>query len=241
MIFTLANIKGGSSKSTTAIHLADALSARGKVLIVDMDPQGSVTEFFFPGASAQELEKGNSFTLMQGASTLAESLHPGLFVDVVPSVLDLCTLGNLAARQPAKILKRLRAALEGSGYAHVVIDTPGSLGAELTSSLVAADCVLIPVTPSVWTAKAVGLVLGEMQEAQELAGRKAKTAIVPTMFGKSKAHEEILSSLKGASMRILSHIPRSATIQKKTESGERIKAGSARQSFETLASEVTRL
>jgi len=93
----------------------------------------------------------------------------------------------------------------------------------------------------VWTAKAVSLVLGEIKEAEDIAGRRIRKAIVPTMFGKSKSHEEILASLKEASMRILAHIPRFATIQKQTESGGRLKPGAARVAFAGLAEEVARL
>lgn len=46
MILTISNLKGGSSKTTTAAYLAHALAEQGyRVLVVDADPQGSITRW----------------------------------------------------------------------------------------------------------------------------------------------------------------------------------------------------
>jgi chromosome partitioning protein len=69
-VITVSNIKGGSAKSTTAIHLADALSRRGKTLVIDMDMQADLTDFFLPDVSLEMLEVHNIMTLLLGRSKI---------------------------------------------------------------------------------------------------------------------------------------------------------------------------
>ena len=59
-IITVANIKGGSAKSATSINLALELSKSEKVLVIDFDPQSSLTDFFERNTDISELQKANS-------------------------------------------------------------------------------------------------------------------------------------------------------------------------------------
>lgn len=238
--YAIANIKGGSAKSTTAVHLSDALSRFGKGLLIDMDPQADATDFLWPDASLEELNKGNTMSLLRGETTLDESLHPSLFVDLIPAIIDLADLSSLTMRQPA-ILSKLKKALAKTSYAWAVIDTPGAIGAELTASLIAADVILIPVTPSKWAVRAVMLLLRELENARD---KKAPAYVIPVMFGKSERDLTILSMLEELPgiKKILPTIPKSSAIQNRTEANERLKETSTPgQSFADLAKVVNKL
>lgn len=241
-IISIANIKGGSTKSTTAIHLCDALSREARTLAVDMDCQADLSDFFLPDLSIEELENGNTFTLLTGETTLKESIHKTSVCDLIPGILDLAELTTRASSNPA-IFTRLKNALNDSEYSYTVIDTPGSLGTEVAISLIASDIVLIPVTPSKWALRAVRMIQNEIKNTSEVSGKKPKAFIIPAMFGKSKRDEELLEMLRQVKdFKMLKDIPKSASIQSRTENREKLKTDSeAYEAFTILANEIINL
>jgi len=196
-VITVSNIKGGSAKSTTAIHLADALSRRGKTLVIDMDMQADLTDFFLPDVSLEMLEVHNIMTLLLGRSKIEDVILKRTPIDVIPATLSLAKLMRIT--QDAIFLSEgLKRALDTvkNIYQYVVIDTPGSAKYELTSALYSAHLVLIPVTPSKWAIRAVNLLLDEIGDTETLFTSKKRTAFLPSLFGISKKHREILERLK---------------------------------------------
>jgi chromosome partitioning protein len=102
----VVNLKGGTSKTTSATALAMQLSARGRTLLVDADPQGSALAWS------------------------EEASFP--FPTIGLPVRDL----------------HVRLIQLGADYDHIVIDTPPGIPPIVRSSVLAADTVLIPLSPS---------------------------------------------------------------------------------------------
>lgn len=201
-----------------------------------MDMQADVTDFYLPDVSAEELDRGNIYKLLVGEATLSVSIFRSPVVDILPGTIELSKL-NAKLYQNASILKKLDFFLRATDYDFVVIDTPGSARAELSISLASSDYVLIPVTPSKWAIRAVNLLIDEIHNSASLTGRNHRLAFVPTLFGHSKKHQEILEGLRGITeIPCLGEIPKSESIKTRTEKNQFLNKGSnGWKAFEALA------
>lgn len=158
-ITTIANDKGGVSKSLTTVQLAGALARRRlRVLVVDMDPQANATRRLGigwddenPYVSMAEVIKADQPGVGEeavlpcgwvdgaGAPTVEAE-----YIDVLPSRYDLLNRETEAGVIGAS--RRLKKALEGwtERYDVVLIDTAPSLGHITQMAFAASDTVLIP-------------------------------------------------------------------------------------------------
>ena len=156
---TVANFKGGVAKTTTAVTLAQGLSMRGhKVLLVDLDPQGSATTLFgFLPDTDVELDN-TAATLFTGDE---DDLQYAFRKTYWPSIDLVCAAPLLFGSEfvlPARQAKDpgfefwriLDYGLDTARdtYDVIVIDTPPSLSYLTINALMAADGVIMPLPPS---------------------------------------------------------------------------------------------
>ena len=140
----VANRKGGTSKTTTVVSFAAILGELGhRVLVVDVDPQGSATDWLATRPADVELAD-----VFRGEASIVDAIQPSTAegVDLVPGGLGV----ELAIQDEPGRETLLRIALEAvpaDAYAFVLLDSPPALGILSVSALVAADEVLVPVTP----------------------------------------------------------------------------------------------
>ena len=156
-IIQLMNFKGGSAKSTSAIHLCHYLALNGyRVLAVDLDPQGSLTGFCgiqteleFDGASVYDALRYDDPVPMSDA--IVETYFPGL--DLAPARLVLSefeTETAVHAGRGVAFFDKLNQAIKSVEHEYdvVVIDSPPALGFLTLTGLYAATSVIVPMTPS---------------------------------------------------------------------------------------------
>lgn len=150
-VIAISNQKGGVGKTTTTVNLGIGLARQGKkVLVIDADPQGSLTASL---GYVEPDEIGITLATMMTAVINGEEidlidgiLHHKENVDLLPSNIELSALevmmGNVMSRE--LIMKDYIEAVRNK-YDYILIDCMPSLGMMTINALVAADSVLIPV------------------------------------------------------------------------------------------------
>lgn len=166
-VIAVANQKGGSGKTTTARSLAASLAERGRtVLMIDFDPQASLTE----GCGVElTSSSGTTYHVLKESVRLADILlKVEERVDLAPTNIHLAA-AELELVPKHRREDKLRNALRPvrDSYDYVLIDCPPSFGLLTVNALSAADRVLIPMTCDYFTLLGVRLLLETVRDIQQ--------------------------------------------------------------------------
>lgn len=195
-IIAVANQKGGCGKTTTAVNLAAYLALKDKrILLVDLDPQGSSTRHM----GITELDDTMYDVMMKGLDIKAlarNTMIPGL--DIAPTnnflgkaELELAT--KLTARE--SVLRPKLRALDN--YDYVIIDTPPTLGFLTLNALVASDIVLIPIQTEFFAVMGLSMILDLLQLIENDLGYTIQKKYLLTIYDpRTKMSKEVATQVR---------------------------------------------
>jgi chromosome partitioning protein len=196
-IIAIANQKGGVGKTPTTVNVAFALARAGyKILLVDLDPQGSLSEYFLADqADIQEVTVYNALSDLQRIDPLAITAHIALLPahdELAGAELELPSKVN-SQKRLAKVLSFYQGAFD-----FCLLDCPPSLGILTINALASAHQVVIPVKTEISAERALKRIKNTIKDIQEsdLNGTLAIWGILPTIYDSRKAHhKEVLQAL----------------------------------------------
>jgi chromosome partitioning protein len=211
-IITIANEKGGVGKTTTAVNLAAGLALRlaesdganGRVLLIDMDPQGHALLSTAYGHHSETTNQSLPALLTETPPPSIQKIikrssnHPNLYI--LPSnrsgmVEASRILPTLMANE-----SRLNRALEpiANAFNYIVIDTPPTSGDLLVNALVAATHVLIPIETSYLGVSGLMELQKTIEQVRTIFQPTLKIiGYLPTLCEEKRAEtQEILAELK---------------------------------------------
>ena len=207
----IANQKGGTAKTTTAINLSAGLARRGhRVLLVDMDPQANASAVFL----------GAEFTLNPSLSQtttyevlIRETPSPQALQEIklesnkeypneaafylLPSHVRLAATGMELPTLPHRE-HRLTHALKTieHDYDFMIFDCPPTLGALTINALMAAREVIIPVEPGFFSIIGIGLLHQTISDLKAVNRGLKLLGVLPTLQDRTNESRETEETLQ---------------------------------------------
>lgn len=198
-VLTFANQKGGVAKTTSTFNVGAALAKRGnKVLMIDLDPQASLT--IYAGLEPYEQEqtivdvmKRQNMDVQAAIVNIRENL------DIITSRIELSAVENELLSRTARelILSRALASVKAS-YDYIVIDCPPQLSTLTINALACTDKVIIPCKTDYLAYRGLKQLLETVETVRSYFKPDLEVSgLLATMFeSRAKDDNEILALLR---------------------------------------------
>ena len=232
------NLKGGVAKTTTVINMAAILADMGReVLVIDADPQANLTTFYgyrdpdkLCGSTLAELLNPDAPSRSDSAEDyIQETAAPG--ISLLPASIDLIR-ADIASIQRGGAVKSIEMLLQNlnedaffdngmpeggcDAFDHVLIDCPPSFTAASVAAIYAADDVIIPVEPDLFSITGMTTLLKQIESVRDIQPRIRVAGVLITKWHNSPACVQGEAALRAARVPVFRQVIRRS--EKVTES-----------------------
>lgn len=219
---SISNMKGGVGKTTTAGHLAYLLSQKGKTCLVDVDPQGNASQWFLTKPLDYELADVLSGDVETAAAL--QELKEGFYI--LPTKGKDGRLRNYAEvklNEEPYIFDDLKQVIEGLGFQYLVFDMSPALNKLERAVLAAADEVIIPITPEMFSVAGILTFTHELNKIKKNLRLNiiSEKIIVNNINMSFKIHKDALEALQENNYNIFT-VPQDTEIKKCQESNKTV-------------------
>ena len=187
-IWSIANQKGGVGKTTSVVALGGLLAERGaRVLLIDLDPHGSLTSYFRYDPDSLETSLYDLFfnQRCKDLDFIHQVIRPTSRkgVDLLPATTALATLERQVSGQDGMglVLAKTLAQL-WDDYDYALLDTPPILGVLLVNALAACQRLVIPTQTEHLALKGLERMVHTLKMVMSSQNRQLPYTIVPTLF-----------------------------------------------------------
>jgi chromosome partitioning protein len=206
----MSNLRAGVGKTSLTLSLGTTLAERGhRVLLVDLDPQSSLTVACgVEDAADANLSQviGNTIPGRVPLWDILKEIVPGNYIFLAPADISLAhSEYGLTSRMARETVLKQTLKDVTQNFDFILIDCPSSLGLLTLNGLASADSILVPTQPHLSHMRGLWLFLGTMERIKrELNPELSLMGILLTYFNPSLPHHQtVLSTMKAGGLPIL--------------------------------------
>ncbi|ACN52621.1 ParA family protein [Borreliella valaisiana] len=166
-IITIASIKGGVGKSTTALMFTNILSKKNhKTLLIDLDPQASSTSFYIKIIKKKNLKLTdiNIYKVFKKEIDIENStIKINDNIDFIASHINLSKFNEESISLKENLLKIFLSFIQNR-YDFIIMDTAPTLGSLLNNSLIITNYLIVPLPTDQWAIESLDLIKNRLQD-----------------------------------------------------------------------------